>query len=118
MTVDDLYRRVGGSYSEVLSRLRSEALIKKLIKMFPDDPGYSNLCIALKYGDTEGARLAAKSLLGVCKNLGFATLERIVSEIAAALEEGCGSVTDSMLSRLGSDYEVTAFLTQKFTNEN
>lgn len=118
MTTEELYRHLGGDYSEVLSRLRSEALIKKLIKMFPDDPGYSNLCIALKYGDTEGARLAAESLLGVCQNLGFKNLERSVFEVNAALKRGCGAVTDNMLSRLGSDYEVTAFLTQKFTNEN
>lgn len=118
MTLNELYRILGSEYGEVLSGLKSETLIKNLICAFPDDQSYSNLCIALKYGDAEGAGRAAESLLGICGNLGFKSLEKSVRTVASALKGGCSAVTGSMLSHLGSDYELTVFLVQKFTGKN
>ena len=115
MTLEELYKSLGGDYSEVMSRLADENMIKKLLIMFPDDPSYSNLCIALKYGDIKGAHLAAESLLGTCKNLGFITLAKCLSDVAEATEKEPGSVTNWMLSVLGSKYESTVHLVKKYT---
>ena len=117
MTLEDLYKSLGGDYSEVMSRLFDENMIKKLLIMFPDDPSYSNLCIALKYGDMKSAHLAAESLLGTCKNLGFVTLAKCLSDVAEATKQGADGVTDWMLSVLGSKYESTVHIVKKYTGK-
>ena len=38
MTLQEFYARVGGDYSATLSRLPSEALIKKFVLKYPGDP--------------------------------------------------------------------------------
>lgn len=118
MTLEELYKFLGGDYDEVMSRLSDQNMIKKLLIMFPDDPSYSNLCIALKYGDMKGAHLAAESLLGTCKNLGFLTLAKCLSDVAEAIKKGPGNVGDWMMSVLGSEYESTVYLVKKYTGKS
>ena len=47
MTLQEFYARVGGDYSATLSRLPSEALIKKFVLKYPGDPSFEQLRAAL-----------------------------------------------------------------------
>lgn len=118
MTLDKVYESLGGDYNEVLSRLKSEVLIKRLIKMFPDDTSYDTFCIALKQNDLKKAFVAAHSLVGVCRTLGYAKLEQSASAVTEALRGGSNELTDRMLSAIGSDYEFAVFISRNFTETN
>ena len=41
MTLQEFYARVGGDYNATLSRLPSEALVKKFILKYPGDPSFA-----------------------------------------------------------------------------
>ena len=43
MTLQEFYARVGGDYNATLSRLPSEALVKKFILKYPGDPSFAQL---------------------------------------------------------------------------
>lgn len=47
MTLQEFYARVGGDYNATLSRLPSEALVKKFILKYPGDPSFAQLKDAL-----------------------------------------------------------------------
>lgn len=68
MTLQEFYARVGGDYSATLSRLPSEALIKKFVLKYPGDPSFEQLRAAL---DWELAFRASHTLKGVAQNLGM-----------------------------------------------
>lgn len=118
MTINDLYKTLGGNYDEVLARLHDEALIIKLIKMFPDDKNYNTLLSALDSGNTKEAFLAAHTLKGLCLSLGFTTLSRSASEVTEALRNGDNNVTSQMLQSLVSDYSLAVFAAEKFSEDN
>lgn len=119
MTLDKVYESLGGDYNEVLSRLKSEALIKRLIKMFPEDTSYNTFCIALKQNNIKKAFVAVHSLVGVCKTLGYAKLEQSASAVTEALRGGTDDeLTDRMLSAIGSDYEFAVFISRNFAETN
>lgn len=43
MTLQEFYDRIGGDYKATISRLPSEALIKKFVLKYPGDPSFSQL---------------------------------------------------------------------------
>ena len=51
MTLQEFYARVGGDYNATLSRLPSEALVKKFILKYPGDPSFAQLKDALAAQD-------------------------------------------------------------------
>ena len=62
MTLQEFYARVGGDYSATLSRLPSEALIKKFVLKYPGDPSFEQLRAALDAQDWELAFRASHTL--------------------------------------------------------
>lgn len=111
MTLEKLYKSLGGEYDEVLGRLKSEALIRRLIKMFPEDTSYSRLSEGIKNGDGEEAFIGAHSLTGVCKSLGFKKLSESAGRVTEALRgKDMGAVSEKMLSDIASDYEFTLYI--------
>lgn len=118
MTLEHLYKSLGGDYASVISRFADEKALKKKLVAFPADPSYSNLCIALKYGNIKEASLSAESLLAICKSLGFSSLEKSLSDVYTAIKNGRACVTDHMLSVLGSGYESTVHLVNAFSEKN
>lgn len=85
MTLEEFYKEIGGSLSEVLKRLPSEAMIKKYVLKFGDDPSYSELKNAENAGDVKGAFLAAHTIKGLCANLGIVGLEKAASVLTEKL---------------------------------
>ncbi len=83
MTMEKFYQEVGGSFEKTLSRLPSEAMIRKFVLKFPADPTYDQLEAALPGGD-ETAFRAAHTLKGVAQNLG---LDRLYESAAALTED-------------------------------
>lgn len=71
MTVRECYEELGSDFDKVLSRLVSEALVKKFALKFLDDPSFGQLETALADKDAETAFRAAHTLKGICLNLGF-----------------------------------------------
>ena len=71
MTLQEFYDRIGGDYKATISRLPSEALIKKFVLKYPGDPSFNQLKDALAAQDWELAFRASHTLKGVAHNLGM-----------------------------------------------
>ena len=82
MTIKEFYAQIGEDDQDVVKRLGSEALIRRLILKFPQDETFAALQEALEQQNTETAFRAAHTLKGVAVNLGFTRLYH-----AAALTE-------------------------------
>ena len=88
MTLQEFYDRIGGDYKATISRLPSEALIKKFVIRFLDDASFTRLRDGLQENDGEKAFRAAHTLKGICLNLSFDTLYKPCAEITEALRDG------------------------------
>ena len=72
MTLEECYRALGGSYSDVLARLVDDKMITKYLNKFTKDTSYRDIFAALENNDYETAFRAAHTLKGICLNLGLA----------------------------------------------
>mgnify|MGYP001145447394 CR=1 FL=1 len=96
MTLQEFYARVGGDYNATLSRLPSEALVKKFILKYPGDPSFAQLKDALAAQDWETAFRASHTLKGVAQNLGMEHLYQVSSALCEAVR-GPKPLTDPAL---------------------
>lgn len=85
MTIRECYDELGSDFDKVLSRLVSEALIKKFALKFLDDPSFGQLKTALTDKDAETAFRMAHTLKGICLNLGFDNLYKPSEELTELL---------------------------------
>lgn len=85
MTLQEFYARVGGDYNATLSRLPSEALVKKFILKYPGDPSFAQLKDALAAQDWELAFRASHTLKGVVQNLGMDRLYKAAAVLCDAV---------------------------------
>lgn len=85
MTVIECYEKIGGDYENAMSRFRNEALIKRFLPMFLNDPSFRELTAALEKDDAETAFRAAHTLKGVSANLSLARLNSAAVEITEIL---------------------------------
>lgn len=85
MTLQEFYARVGGDYNATLSRLPSEALVKKFILKYPGDPSFAQLKDALAAQDWELAFRASHTLKGVAQNLGMDRLYKAAAALCDAV---------------------------------
>lgn len=117
-TLHELYHALGGDYEKALERLLSVELIERLIKMFPDDPNYGKLLVALEENNIKNAFIYAHNLNGMCESLGFPVLSHSASVVADALKNGENHTDRQMLTVLRSNYEVAMLLCKRFSEEN
>jgi hypothetical protein len=47
MTLQEFYTRIGGNYDDTLRRIPSEALVRKFVLKYPNDPSFGQLKDAL-----------------------------------------------------------------------
>lgn len=85
MTVKECYEQMGADYEGLLSRLGSEALIKKFAVKFLADGSFQDLKTSLEAGEAEQAFRAAHTLKGICLNLGFDNLYKPSEELTELL---------------------------------
>lgn len=106
MTVRECYEELGCDFDKVLSRLVSEALVKKFALKFLDDPSFGQLKTALADKDAETAFRAAHTLKGICLNLGFDNLFTPSQELTEKLR-GATTVegTDELFAAAEKEYE-------------
>lgn len=88
MTLKECYDALGGSYDDVMGRLRSEALVQKFVLKFPSDPSFQLLEDSLAAENWPEAFRGAHTLKGVCQNLSFTTLYRSSAALCEALRGG------------------------------
>ena len=79
MTLQELYTRIGGNYDDTLRRIPSEALVRKFVLKYPNDPSFGQLKDAL-----------------VAQNLGMEHLYQVSSALCEAVR-GPKPLTDPAL---------------------
>lgn len=65
MSLKECYDKMGADYEDVLSRLRSEVLVRKFALKFLDDDSYANLKAAMESGNRPGS-ISRRSYLKRC----------------------------------------------------
>lgn len=65
MSLKECYDKMGADYEDVLSRLRSEVLVRKFALKFLDDDSYANLKAAMESGNAPEAFRGAHTLSGI-----------------------------------------------------
>lgn len=108
MTVRECYEELGSDFDKVLSRLVSEALVKKFALKFLDDPSFGQLETALADKDAETAFRAAHTLKGICLNRGFDNLFAPSQELTEKLR-GATTIegTDELFAAVEKEYDRT-----------
>lgn len=120
MTLEAAYAAFGGDYQECLSRLRSEALIKKFCQKFLDDGSYDLLVTSMESGNMEEAFRAAHTLKGVAQNLAYTKLGKAASDLTEALRPGNPhdeAATAELYALVKSCYEETVTALKAFFAE-
>lgn len=100
MSLKECYDKMGADYEDVLSRLRSEVLVRKFALKFLDDDSYANLKAAMESGNAPEAFRGAHTLKGVAQNLGFGPLYKAAAEVTESLrpsETNSGWLVTSMV---------------------
>lgn len=105
MGVQELYRIIGGDYNDVIGRLGNDQRVSKFVKLFLADDSYENFIVALNNNDYENAFRAIHTLKGVCLNLGFLSLFKIVDEMTELIRASQFDCAKSLLSELTLTYE-------------
>lgn len=85
ITLETFYRLLGAEAEQVTVRLGSEALVRRVLLKFPDDPNCAELVSSLEQDRLPDAFRAAHTLKGIAANLGFEALRRAADVITEAL---------------------------------
>lgn len=88
MTLEEFYATTGSNYADTLRRLCSEALIKKFVLKYQNDPTCEALGAAIAAQDWETAFRGAHTLKGLAQNLGFDRLYETSYALTEALRGG------------------------------
>ena len=122
MTLEELYREIGGSYERAISVLRVEKLVDKHIRKLTTN-GVVDRVIAAKAGmDPTELFESAHAMKGVCGNLGLTELAEAASELAEEYRPGNPRhLTDSevaeRIGRIAGIYEHTTAGIRKYEQE-
>lgn len=85
MTLEELYRRIGGDYQSMIGRMRKEERAERFVLLFLKDTSFDELLKAMDASDTETAFRAAHTLKGVCLNLSFDELYQTAGALTEEL---------------------------------
>ena len=116
MTIQECYAALGGDYQEVLSRLYSDALVKRFVGKFLSDQSFQLLEDSMKAKNYEEAFRAAHTLKGVTQNLSFTKLYQSSHEITEALRTKDYDLAAQLFPQVEADYMQTAAAIHRFQN--
>ena len=85
MNLEEFYTRIGGNYADTIKRLYNEAMVKKFVLKYQNDPTFADLQSAVEQQDWETAFRGAHTLKGVAQNLGFDRLFEVSFALTEAL---------------------------------
>lgn len=88
MTLQELYRQIGGDYEQALKVLRVEKLADKHIRKLPGNGLVERLLAAGETMDPTELFEAAHAVKGNCGNLGLVNLSAAASEITEEFRPG------------------------------
>jgi len=97
---------MGADYEDVLSRLRSEVLVRKFALKFLDDDSYANLKAAMESGNAPEAFRGAHTLKGVAVNLGFTALYNVSSALTEKLRSQEYDNLDGLIADVKKQYDI------------
>lgn len=117
MTIQQCYAALEGDCDEVLSRLYSEALVKKFLGKFLADPSFQLLEDSMKSGVYEDAFRAAHTLKGVSQNLSFTKLYHASHSITEALRAKDYDLAGQLLASVEEAYAQTVSAIRMFQGE-
>lgn len=108
MDLKQCYQQMGGDYTSVIERLRTERLVQKFVVKFLDDPSCGQLRDAVSAQNAEEAFRAAHTLKGVSQNLSFTRLYESSNALSEALRYGWSPDAPELAARVYADYDATA----------
>lgn len=114
MTLQECYAAMGGSYEDVIGRLRSERLVQKFILKFLNDGSFDLLCRSMEEKNYEEAFRAAHTIKGVCQNLSLSKLQDSSSRLCESLRGGRTPETDALAEETAADYRQTVAAIRAF----
>lgn len=117
MTVEDLYFEVEGNYSDVVERFVTEAKVCRFVPLFLKDSSYEKYIKAMEEENTEEAFLAIHTLKGVCLNLGFQGMYKVVNDITELLRANKSEEAKRKLPELKEIYEKHINTIKRFLEE-
>ena len=122
MTLEELYREIGGSYEQAIGVLRVEKLVDKHIRKLAAN-GVVDRVIAAK-ADMAPAELfeSAHAMKGMCGNLGLTELAEAAAELAEEFRPGnprrlSDSEAAARIDRISEIYRRTAAGIRKYEQE-
>lgn len=83
--MEEFYEKIKGDYGVALSRMQNDERIRKYLNFFLADESYNQLFNAMENGDCEAAFAGAHTLKGVCQNMAFTELSKVVEQITEEL---------------------------------
>lgn len=104
MDLKAFYELVGGDYAQMLSRLPSEAMIRRFLGKFLSDPSYDALGAALAVGDVATAFRAAHTLKGTSATLGLDRLAAAASTLTEALRNASSLPPEPLVEAVNAEY--------------
>ena len=116
MDLKDYYMKTGGSFDEVLGRLRREQTVRKFVFKFLDDKSFSLFEASMVKKDYSEALRAVHTLKGICQNLSFTRLFESSSLVTNALKENDWNKAVDMMPKLSKDYYETINVIKDFKN--
>ena len=122
MTLEELYREIGGSYERAVSVLRVEKLVDKHIRKLTANGVVTRVIAAKAAMDPTELFESAHAMKGVCGNLGLTELADAASEIAEEFRPGnprrfSDSEVAARLDRIAEIYEQTVAGIRKYEQE-
>lgn len=117
MTVEDLYFEIEGNYSDVVERFVTESKIIRFVLLFLNDGSYEAYIQAMQAEKADEAFLAIHTLKGVCLNLGFQGMYKVVNNITELLMANKFEEAKKKLPDLKAVYEKHINAIKKFLEE-
>ena len=106
MILQDLYRKVGGNYEEVIGRLGKEERIIKYLLKFSEAGAFADYEKAAEAKDYEECFRTLHSLKGMCLNLGLTRLEESSTRLCEVYRHGEPSENiDELYKKAKKDYD-------------
>lgn len=90
MTIEQCYKKLGGDYRKVCSRLPGRRFVERFLARYLEEDSAQALLTAVKAGNPEESYRYAIALKGVAGNLGFGNLERAAAELENTMRTGGG----------------------------
>ena len=122
MTLQELYREIGGSYERAIGVLRVEKLMDKHIRKLTQNGVAERVIAAGESMDPTELFESAHAMKGVCGNLGLVKLADLASWITEEFRPGNarqhsdGEVKE-IIGRIGEAYRQTAEGIRKYEEE-